>query len=111
MLRLYDAFSSIKSEQEFNDLLADLFTPAEIKAFQERLKIAELLYTTNLSQSDIAIKVGVSVTTVTRVARFLYAEKFGGYANVLSKLFPVRAKTLAKNQKGRLTAASRKHHA
>ena len=111
MQNLYDAFSRIKSEREFDNFLSDLCTPMEIKAISERWQIAKMLYTTNLSQAAIADKIGASVTTVTRVARFLYNENFGGYANVLSKIFSARAKTLAKNQIGRLTAASRIHHA
>lgn len=111
MQNLYDAFSQIKSEKEFYNFLADLCTPSEIKAINERWQIAQTLYTTNMSQAEIASKLGVSVTTVTRVARFVYTEKFGGYSAVLAKLFPVRARTLSENQIGRLTAASRIHHA
>ena len=111
MQDLYTAFSQIKSKKEFDNFLADLCTPSEIKAISERWKIAQLLYTTNMPQSDIAAKIGGSVATVTRVGRFLYNETFGGYANILSKIFPARAQNLAKNQIGRLTAASRIHHA
>jgi len=84
MANLYKAFSQIKSEQEFNNFLADLCTPAEIRDLNDRWKIAELLYTTKLPQMAIAEKVKGSVTTVTRVARFLNTEKFGGYRTVLS---------------------------
>ena len=110
MSRLYDAFSTVKSEWEFDNFLADLCTPSEIKALRERWKIADMLYTTNLSQADIAAKLGVSVTTVTRVARFLYTEKFGGYANAFKLIYPKRAAKLAKAS-GKISAASRIHHA
>jgi TrpR-related protein YerC/YecD len=83
---LYDAFFVVKSEREFDNFLADICTPAEVKALRERLAIAELLYSTNLSQAAVARKVGASVTTVTRVARFLNTEKFGGYRAVLSRM-------------------------
>ncbi|MCL2629491.1 MAG: trp operon repressor [Alphaproteobacteria bacterium] len=111
MANLYKAFSQIKSEQEFNNFLADLCTPSEIKALGERWKIAQTLYNTNLSQEALAAKFGASVTTITRVARFLYTEPFGGYINILTKLFPERTREISKNQKGRLTSASRRHHA
>lgn len=111
MQNLYSAFSQIKSEKEFNNFLADLCTPAEIKDLNERWEMAQMLYTTNQPQAVIAEKIGASVTTVTRVARFLYTEKFGGYSSVLSKLYPVRAQNLSRNQKGRLTSSSRRHHA
>jgi Trp operon repressor len=111
MLSLYQAFSIVKSEKEFENFLADLLTPVETKALKERWQIAQILYTTNLSQKAIAKKLDVSVTTVTRVARFLYTEKFGGYSEILAKSFPARAADLKKNQKGRLTASSRIHHA
>ena len=111
MSGLYQAFGSIKSEKEFNDFLRDLCTPAEIKALDERWKMAKLLYTTNLAQMEIAKKVGGSESTVNRVARFLYTEKFGGYRDALAKLYPLRAETLKKNQPGRLSTASRRHHA
>ena len=86
MINLYKAFSQIKSEQEFNNFLADLCTPSEIRDFSDRLKIADLLYTTKMSQLAIAEKIGASVTTVTRVARFLNTEKFGGYRVVLNRI-------------------------
>ena len=111
MQDLYAAFSTISSKQEFENFLSDICTPREIKALTERWKMAQMLYTTNLPQDAIAKKVGGSVATVTRVARFLYTEKFGGYSTVLARLFPVRAKNLSKNQTGRLTASSRRHHA
>jgi len=111
MQELYKAFSQIKNQQEFENFLSDLCTPYEIKALNERWRIARMLYTTSLSQDAIAANIGGSATTINRVARFLYAEKFGGYSTVLARLFPARAQNLSKNQKGRLTASSRRHHA
>jgi TrpR-related protein YerC/YecD len=111
MPSLYKAFENIKSEKEFDNFLRDLCTPAEIKNLGERWRMAQMLYTTNMPQDAIAQKIGGSQATVTRVARFLYEEKFGGYKSVLSRLFPIRAEILAKKQIGRLTASSRRHHA
>ena len=111
MTNLYNAFSQIKSEKEFDNFLSDLMTPKEIKNMRERWQIAQMLYTTNLPQPAIAEKLGVSIATITRVARFLYNEKFKGYSSILAEIFPARAEKLLKNQPGRLTAASRIHHA
>jgi TrpR-related protein YerC/YecD len=86
MASLYKAFSGIKSEREFNNFLADLCTPAEIRDLNDRWKIAELLYAAKMPQLAVAKKVGASVTTVTRVSRFLNTEKFGGYRAVLSRI-------------------------
>ena len=108
MANLYKAFSQIKSEQEFNNFLADLCTPAEIRDLNDRWKMAELLYNTNLPQDAIAKKLGASVTTITRVARFLYNEKFGGYATILPRVFPERATRLAGKK---VSSLSRIHHA
>ena len=110
-MKLYEAFSQIKTEKEFNDFLSDLLTPREIKSISERWKIADKLYNSNLPQDTIAAQIGAGKETVTRVARFLYNENFKGYMKVLSRLYPKRAEKLAKDQIGRLTAASRIHHA
>ena len=85
MSKLYEAFAGIKSEKEFNSFLADLCTPSEIAALNERWKIAELLYSGGMAQLAIAKKTGASITTVSRVARFLNNEKFGGYRAVLAR--------------------------
>ena len=86
MTNLYKAFSELRSEKEFNNFMADLCTPAEIRDLNDRWKIAELLYTAKTPQLTVAGRVGASVTTVTRVARFLNIEKFGGYRAVLSRI-------------------------
>lgn len=84
MYSLYEAFSGIRDEEEFNSFLKDLCTPAEIKAMEERWQIAQLLSEGTFSQRAIAEKAGASITTVTRVARFLQYEPYKGYASVLS---------------------------
>jgi len=86
MASLYKAFSELKSEREFDNFMADLCTPAEIRDLNDRWKIAELLYAKKMPQLAVAEKVKASVTTVTRVARFLNTEKFGGYRSVLSRI-------------------------
>jgi TrpR-related protein YerC/YecD len=86
MYGLYEAFSAINTKQEFTAWLNDLCTPAEIKALTERWQMAQLLYEGRLSQKAIAEKLGASITTVTRVARFLNHENYRGYQTVLGRV-------------------------
>lgn len=84
---LIAAFSKLKGEKEIAGFLRDLLTPAEIEEFTRRFQIAKLLWTTKLSYIDIAAQAGTSTTTVTRVAQWLYKEKWRGYASVLERMF------------------------
>lgn len=73
---------------DVQNFLYDVATPQEIAALAQRFEIAKLLWTTPLSYQKIARQTGASTTTVTRVARFLNQEPFGGYRMILSKFFP-----------------------
>ncbi|MDR2526697.1 MAG: trp operon repressor [Rickettsiales bacterium] len=86
MFNLYEAFKSINSEDEFNNFLVDLCTPKEIKDLSDRFLIAQYLYDGKLNQREVAEKTKNSITTVTRVARFLREEKYKGYETVLNVL-------------------------
>ena len=86
MFSLFQAFQSIKNEKDFNDFMIDLCTPKEIQDLNDRFKIAQLLSKKQISQREIAKEVGCSITTVTRVARFLFQEKYKGYQKVLKNL-------------------------
>lgn len=66
-------------------LLKDLTTPKELKTLQERLDIVFLL-DKNFPYTAIAQKTGASTTTITRVARFLKQEPYGGYKWLLKNL-------------------------
>lgn len=79
--QLFAACTKLESAQDFADFLRDLLTPAELTEFAHRLEIARLL-TTGKSYTVIAQEVGVSTTTVTRVASWLH-RGCGGYAKVL----------------------------
>lgn len=81
------AISTLKDPREVAGFLRDLLTPAEIGEFSRRFQIAKLLWTTTMPYLDIAEKVGVSTTTVTRVAQWLYKESFQGYFKVLTRLY------------------------
>ena len=84
--RLHAAFLALETPQEVRDFLADLCTPAEVRAFIERLEVARLLDEGNLSYRQIAEQAGASTTTVVRVARFLKEEPYQGYRRALDRL-------------------------
>ena len=83
---LVRALLALDSAEEVKAFLNDLCTPAEIRAFAERFKVARLLDEGQLSYRDIATRTGASTTTVTRVARFLREMPHQGYRVVLDKL-------------------------
>lgn len=78
---LAKAFLTLKTEKEVAHFLRDLLTLPEIEEFANRLEIARLLLQ-GLSYQKIARTTGVSTTTVTRVAHWLY-KGCGGYQKVL----------------------------
>lgn len=81
---LFKAILSLKSVEEAEDFFRDLCTIDEIKAMSERWQIAKLIYK-GMSYRKIAEKLGVSTTTVSRVALWLNHGE-GGYESVLDKL-------------------------
>jgi TrpR-related protein YerC/YecD len=82
---LYDALLSLKTRTEMDAFLADLCTPAEIRAFAERWAVARLLDEKSKSYREIAQEAGTSPTTVVRVARFLKEMPHQGYRLVLDR--------------------------
>lgn len=80
---LFLALSKLGKEQDAADFMRDLLTPAELTEFSHRLEIARLL-STGKSYLEVAKQVGVSTTTVTRVAQWLN-DGCGGYKRVLGK--------------------------
>jgi TrpR-related protein YerC/YecD len=86
MKSLAKAILALKTEAEVENFLRDLCTPGEIKDFNERWVIAQLLDGGDLSYRQIADKAAASITTVTRVARFLKDEPYCGYALVLKRI-------------------------
>ena len=83
---LYDALLSLKSRDEVDAFLADLCTPAELRAFAERWAVARLLDRHLQSYREIAAEAQASPTTVVRVARFLKEMPHQGYRLVLDRL-------------------------
>ncbi|MES2906987.1 MAG: YerC/YecD family TrpR-related protein [Pseudomonadota bacterium] len=82
---LYDALRSLESRHELRAFFKDLCTPAEIRAFAERWRVACLLDERKLSYRDIREQTGVSLATIGRVARFLMHEPHHGYIAALKK--------------------------
>ena len=82
---LFDAFRRLESAPEAAAFLRDLCTPAELRAFAERWRIARRL-ADGASYRAIAEEVGASTATVVRVARFLRDEPHQGYACMLRKV-------------------------
>ena len=81
------------------NFLYDVATPQEISDLAQRFQIAKLLWTTNLSYVEIGGRTNASTTTVTRVARFLNQEPFGGYRQVLNTFYPKAETEKAKRRK------------
>jgi TrpR-related protein YerC/YecD len=80
---LYKAFASIETEAEAEAFLGDLCTPAEIEAFADRWRAANMI-NDGIPYRQITAETGVSTATVTRVARFLN-QGFDGYAAIIKK--------------------------
>lgn len=83
---LYDALLTLRSREEVDAFLADLCTPAELRAFAERWEVARLLDAGGKSYREIATEAQASPTTVVRVARFLKEMPHQGYRLVLDRL-------------------------
>jgi len=81
---LVKAFASLKNEEEVGAFLRDLLTPKELKEFANRIEIARLL-STGKAYLEIAKELGVSTTTVTRVAYWLFSG-CGGYYKAIKKV-------------------------
>lgn len=88
MQKLLQAMLTLKTEIELSNFLRDLMTVKELNDISQRWQIV-LLLKDKVPYLDIAKKVGVSTTTVTRVALWLHHGK-GGYQTALSRLQPTR---------------------
>ena len=85
-IALYDALLSLKTRDEVDAFLADLCTPAELRAVAERWEVARLLDAGGKAYREIAAEAQASPTTVVRVARFLKEMPHQGYRLVLDRL-------------------------
>ena len=83
---LCGAFQCLQSPDEVGAFLRDLCTAAELEAMAHRLAAARLL-DQGLPYHQVAVRVGGSTTTVTRVAQWLRRGE-GGYRLVLDRTTP-----------------------
>jgi TrpR-related protein YerC/YecD len=81
---LFDAVTKIETKAEAQKFLGDLCTPAEIEAFADRWRVAQMI-NEGIPYRKITEETGVSSATVTRVARFLN-QGYGGYKIILEKM-------------------------
>ena len=79
---LCQALLSCKTEEELANLLRDVGTLSELRAWSERFEVARQL-SKGLSYRHVASLTGASTTTVTRVAKFIENGP-GGYRKVLN---------------------------
>ena len=86
MNELFDALLLLESRDEAERFMKDLCTPQEVSALAERWGVCKLLNKETLSYREIHALTGASLTTITRVARFLQKEPHRGYVTVLKKL-------------------------
>lgn len=90
MKEFFIAVISLKSVSEATKFFRDLLTMPEIKEFSNRWQIVKMLYQKK-SYTDIATKLNVSTTTVTRVAHWLM-KGFGGYRLVADRVLETKFK-------------------
>ena len=83
---IYEAIATLKDSDECRRFLKDLCTPQELRDFNDRWEIAKLLETGECSYRNISAETGASLTTVTRVARFLKDEENRGYQMMLKRM-------------------------
>ncbi|KTD64814.1 YerC/YecD family TrpR-related protein [Legionella spiritensis] len=81
---LIHAICALGNEEEATAFFNDLCTPAELEAMADRWQVVPLLRE-GLPYRTIHDKTGVSVTTITRVARCLSMGS-GGYALIAERL-------------------------
>ena len=82
--RLYKAMVLLEDEKEAKAFLTDLCTPAELEAMADRLAVIPYLKQ-GVPYRAIHDKTGVSVATITRVARCLVSGE-GGYELINQRL-------------------------
>ena len=81
---LFRALLSLRDIGECRAFFQDLCTPAELQALKDRWAVVEYL-AEGLSYRQVHDRTGVSLTTISRVARFLGGDA-GGYRIALKRL-------------------------
>ncbi len=85
---LFRLLAAPASPQEAELLLKDLATPQELEAFAERWQLVKML-AKGTTQREVARKLGVSISKVTRGSKWLQYGS-GGFMHFLRKLKIVR---------------------
>lgn len=80
---LYELLASVKNEEEAKLLLDDMLTPQELSSVSERWQLIQELYR-GTPQREIAKKLGISISKITRGSRMLQSGS-GGFAYFLKK--------------------------
>lgn len=81
---LFEAIMSLQDKRECRAFFEDICTPAEVEALVDRWQVARLL-NREMPYRAVSEKTGVSLATVTRVARFLYNGS-RGYRTILDRM-------------------------
>ncbi len=81
---LYALIASIDSTEEAETLLQDLLTPSEVESLAERWQEIQML-AAGMTQRDVAKKLGISISKVTRGSRMLRYGT-GGFQYFLKKM-------------------------
>ena len=90
---MIEALLVLKTKDEARAFLDDLCTPSELRAFEERFQVAQMLDHNDKSYREISQLTGASTTTITRVARYLREMPHKGYRLVIDRLSPTTAST------------------
>lgn len=81
---LYELLCAIESPKEAKDLLGDILTPQELESVAERWQEIQLL-AAGYTQREVAKKLNISISKVTRGSRMLQYGT-GGFLHFLKKL-------------------------
>ena len=71
---LSELLSKVKETEDLSNILEDILTPSEIVELSDRISIIKMLKEW-VSQREIASKLWVSITTVSRWSRLLNFER------------------------------------
>ena len=82
--QLYDLVASVRDSKEAEMLLRDILTPQELDSVAERWQLVQLL-DAGMPQRDIAKKLGISISKITRGSHMLQ-EGRGGFRMFLDRL-------------------------
>jgi len=81
--RFFRAIMTLKDMDEYRSFFNDICTPAEFESIKDRWSVAELL-DEGYTYREIKTMTGVSLTTIGRVARFLF-DGANGYKMALKR--------------------------